>query len=389
LVKAERLIHRLCLRHHGQRGAVMGRDFVEIVERGEPAAARHVHRHRGRIARDVADDVARQEPQIEIVVAARRRADNHLELLAAVEIGDWVGECDVRCRDGEDQREEAAYPHDFHLARFVAESARRPHIDASVSAAALAALPRACVHVLSACKQALPQRQLWHSRAGGLAMARSIAAIAALTGLLAGPPFAHAEYPDHPTRIVVPYTPGGTVDVLARLLGPRLTEVWGQPVVVENRPGAGGNIGADFVAKSPPDGYTLFLSTNAPLTINVAAYQNIKYDPLRDFTPITVAGENAVLLVANQSLPATSIKELIELAKAKPGELSAGTSGLGTTAHLSLALFNKLAGVEIRHIPYRGGVPSLTAAVANEVPMTFSDIVPSTPLVRDGRLKGL
>jgi len=220
-------------------------------------------------------------------------------------------------------------------------------------------------------------------------MARSIAAIAALTGLLAGPPFAHAEYPDHPIRIVVPYTPGGTVDVLARLLGPRLTEVWGQPVVVENRPGAGGNIGADFVAKSPPDGYTLFLSTNAPLTINLAAYQNIKYDPLRDFTPITVAGENAVLLVANPSLPATSIKELIALAKAKPGELSAGTSGLGTTAHLSLALFNKLAGVEIRHIPYRGGVPSLTAAVANEVPMTFSDIVPSTPLVRDGRLKGL
>jgi len=220
-------------------------------------------------------------------------------------------------------------------------------------------------------------------------MARSIAAIAALTGLLAGPPFAHAEYPDHPIRIVVPYTPGGTVDVLARLLGPRLTEVWGQPVVVENRPGAGGNIGADFVAKSPPDGYTLFLSTNAPLTINVAAYQNIKYDPLRDFTPITVAGENAVLLVANPSLPATSIKELIALAKAKPGELSAGTSGLGTTAHLSLALFNKLAGVEIRHIPYRGGVPSLTAAVANEVPMTFSDIVPSMPLMRDGRLKGL
>jgi len=220
-------------------------------------------------------------------------------------------------------------------------------------------------------------------------MTRSIAAIAALTGLLAGPPFAHAEYPDHPIRIVVPYTPGGTVDVLARLLGPRLTEVWGQPVVVENRPGAGGNIGADFVAKSPPDGYTLFLSTNAPLTINLAAYQNIKYDPLRDFTPITVAGENAVLLVANPSLPATSIKELIALAKAKPGELSAGTSGLGTTAHLSLALFNKLAGVEIRHIPYRGGVPSLTAAVANEVPMTFSDIVPSTPLVRDGRLKGL
>ena len=220
-------------------------------------------------------------------------------------------------------------------------------------------------------------------------MARSIAAIAVLLALVTGAPIAHADYPDRPIRIIVPYTPGGTVDVLARLVAPRLTEAWGQPVVIDNRPGAGGNIGADAVAKSPPDGYTLFLSTNAPLTINVAAYSNIKYDPLRDFTPITVAGENAVLLVANPALPAASIKDLIALAKAKPGDLSAGTSGLGTTAHLSLALFNKMAGVEIRHIPYRGGVPSLTAAVANEVPMTFSDIVPSMPLVREGRLKGL
>jgi len=220
-------------------------------------------------------------------------------------------------------------------------------------------------------------------------MASSIAAAAVLLALVAQAPLAHADYPDRPIRIIVPYTPGGTVDVLARLIGPRLTDAWGQPVVIDNRPGAGGNIGADAAAKSPPDGYTLFLSTNAPLTINVAAYQNLKYDPLRDFAPITVAGENAVLLVTNPSLPATSIEELIALAKAKPGELSAGTSGLGTTAHLSLALFNKMAGIEIRHIPYRGGVPSLTAAVAGEVPMTFSDIVPSMPLVRDGRLKGL
>jgi tripartite-type tricarboxylate transporter receptor subunit TctC len=224
---------------------------------------------------------------------------------------------------------------------------------------------------------------------GGTDMARLIAAVAGLALLALGSSVARADYPDRPIRIVVPYTPGGTVDVLARLLGPRLTAAWGQPVVVENRPGAGGNIGADFVAKAPPDGYTLFLSTNAPLTINVAAYQNLKYDPLRDFVPITVAGENSLMLVTHPSLPAKSIGELIALAKAKPGDLSAGTSGLGTTAHLSLARFNKLAGVDIRHIPYRGGVPSLTAAVAGEVPMTFSDIVPSMPLVREGRLKGL
>jgi len=220
-------------------------------------------------------------------------------------------------------------------------------------------------------------------------MARLIAAIAGLALFALASSQAYADYPDRPIRIIVPYTPGGTIDVLARMLGPRLTAAWGQPVVVDNRPGAGGNIGADAVAKSPPDGYTLFLATNAPLTINVAAYQNIKYDPLRDFVPITVAGENAVLLVAHPSLPANSVRELIALAKAKPGDLAAGTSGLGTTAHLSLAQFNKLAGIDIRHIPYRGGVPSLTAAVAGEVPMTFSDIVPAMPLVRDGRLKGL
>ena len=220
-------------------------------------------------------------------------------------------------------------------------------------------------------------------------MRRSIGAVAFVAAFALGSSAAQADYPDRPIRIIVPYTPGGTIDVVARMIGPRLTAAWGQPVVIDNRPGAGGNIGADAVAKAPPDGYTLFLATNAPLTINVAAYQNIRYDPLRDFVPITVAGENPIMLVAHPSLPASSVRELIALAKAKPGDLAAGTSGLGTTAHLSLAQFNKLAGVDVRHIPYRGGVPSLTAAVAGEVPLAFSDNVPAMPLVRDGRLKAL
>jgi len=220
-------------------------------------------------------------------------------------------------------------------------------------------------------------------------MRRSIGAIAFVALLALGSSAAQADYPDRPIRIIVPYTPGGTIDVVARMIGPRLTAAWGQPVVIDNRPGAGGNIGADAVAKAPPDGYTLFLATNAPLTINVAAYQNIRYDPLRDFVPITVAGENPIMLVAHPSLPASSVRDLIALAKAKPGDLAAGTSGLGTTAHLSLAQFNKLGGVDVRHIPYRGGVPSLTAAVAGEVPLAFSDNVPAMPLIRDGRLKAL
>jgi tripartite-type tricarboxylate transporter receptor subunit TctC len=199
-----------------------------------------------------------------------------------------------------------------------------------------------------------------------------------------------ADYPERAIRIIVPYTAGGTVDILARALGERMTAAWKQPVVIENRPGAGGSIGAEAAARATPDGYTLFMATNSPLTTNVFLQKGVNYDPVRDFAPITVAGENSIVLVTHPSVPATSIKELVAYVKTKkPGELSAGTSGQGTTAHLSLAQFNKRAGVDVTHVPYRGGVPSLTAALANEVPMTFSDIVPAMPLIRGGKLRGL
>src|SRR5436305_944171 len=185
--------------------------------------------------------------------------------------------------------------------------------------------------------------------------------------LVAGSTPSFAEYPDRTIQIVVPYTPGGTVDLVARMLGPRLTTAWGQPVVILNRPGAGGSVGAEVVAKSAPDGYTLFISTNSPLTTNLALYPNLGYEPLRDFEPIILAGENSLVLAANPKLPVGNLKELIALAKSKPGELNAATSGNGSTAHLSLASFNKQAHVSITHVPYRGGVPSLTAAIAGEV----------------------
>jgi tripartite-type tricarboxylate transporter receptor subunit TctC len=207
--------------------------------------------------------------------------------------------------------------------------------------------------------------------------------------LAAGSTPSRAEYPDHTIQFVVPYTPGGTVDLLARALGQRLTAAWGQPVVILNRPGAGGSVGAEVVAKSPPDGYTIFLSTNSPLTTNLALYPSLGYDPIRDFEPIIVAGENSLVLAANPKLPVSNVKELIALAKQKPGELNAATSGNGSTAHLSLASFNKQAGVSIVHVPYRGGVPSLTAAIAGEVQLVFSDIVPAMPQIQDNRLKAL
>ena len=150
-----------------------------------------------------------------------------------------------------------------------------------------------------------------------------------------------ADYPERAIRIIVPYTAGGTVDILARALGERMTAAWKQPVVIENRPGAGGSIGAEAAARATPDGYTLFMATNSPLTTNVFLQKGVNYDPVRDFAPITVAGENSIVLVTHPSVPATSIKELIAYVKTKkPGELSAGTSGQGTTAHLSLAQFN-------------------------------------------------
>jgi tripartite-type tricarboxylate transporter receptor subunit TctC len=198
-----------------------------------------------------------------------------------------------------------------------------------------------------------------------------------------------AEYPDRTIQIVVPYTPGGTVDLLARMLGPRLNAAWGQPVVILNRPGAGGSVGAEVVAKSAPDGYTLFISTNSPLTSNLALYPSLGYEPLRDFEPVILAGENALVLAANSKLPVRTVKDLIALAKSKPGELNAATSGNGSTAHLSLAAFNKQAGVSITHVPYRGGVPSLTAAIAGEVQLVFSDSAPAMPQIRDDRLMAL
>ena len=198
-----------------------------------------------------------------------------------------------------------------------------------------------------------------------------------------------AEYPDRTIQIVVPYTPGGTVDLLARMLGPRLNAAWGQPVVILNRPGAGGSVGAEVVAKSAPDGYTLFISTNSPLTSNLALYPSLGYEPLRDFEPVILAGENALVLASNSKLPVRTVKDLIALAKSKPGELNAATSGNGSTAHLSLAAFNKQAGVSITHVPYRGGVPSLTAAIAGEVQLVFSDSAPAMPQIRDDRLMAL
>jgi tripartite-type tricarboxylate transporter receptor subunit TctC len=200
---------------------------------------------------------------------------------------------------------------------------------------------------------------------------------------------AKAEYPDKPIHIVVPYTPGGTVDLLARALAPHLTKAWGQQIVVENRPGAGGSVGAEYVANAPGDGYTLLLSTNSPLTTNVAVFKTITYDPLKDFVPIVITGENSLVLAVNPKLPVSSVNDLIALAKKEPGQLISASSGNGATSHMSLGEFEKRTGVDITHVPYRGGIPSLTAVISGEAQMVFADVVPTAPMIRDGRVRAL
>jgi tripartite-type tricarboxylate transporter receptor subunit TctC len=212
---------------------------------------------------------------------------------------------------------------------------------------------------------------------------------AAIVVMLGATLVARADYPDKPIHIVVSYTPGGTVDLLARALAPYLEKAWGQQIVVENRPGAGGSVGAEYVAGARPDGYTLLLSTNSPLTTNVAVFKTLNYDPLKDFVPVIVAGENALALAIDPKLPVKTVGDLVALAKKEPGQLIGASSGNGATSHMALAEFDKRAGVNITHVPYRGGVPSLTAVISGEAQLVFSDVVPTLPMIRDGRVRVL
>ncbi len=200
---------------------------------------------------------------------------------------------------------------------------------------------------------------------------------------------AHAQtYPSRPIRMLVPSTPGGSVDTLARTIAPRLAEKWGQQVVVDNRAGAGGSIAGEMTAKAPPDGYTLMMGTIAATATNVSL-QKINYDPLRDFAPVTLVATQNLMLVVHPSVPAKSVKELIAVAKAKPGQLSFASAGNGTGGHLSGELFKLLAGIDMLHVPYKGVAPALVDVVAGQVSMTFASLISGTPQYKSGRLRAL
>lgn len=200
---------------------------------------------------------------------------------------------------------------------------------------------------------------------------------------------AAAAFPDRPVRIVVPFPPGGSNDVIARLLAQNLSEQWKQPVVVDNRSGAGGNVGAEAVVRADPDGYTLLLSAPGPLSINQSLYSQIGYNPLKDFAPIALVASVPIVLAVNPEVKATTVKELIALAKAEPGKLNYGSSGNGTTNHLAGELFKELAKIDIVHIPYRGAAPAMNDLMGGQIPMMFDNMPAVRPQVQAGKIRAL
>ena len=217
----------------------------------------------------------------------------------------------------------------------------------------------------------------------------SLAALAAtmLAGVAAAP--AHAAFPDRPVMFQVPFPPGGPTDAMARILATELTKTLGQSVIVENKAGAGGNIGADAVSRAKPDGYTLMFGTSGPLAINKPLYKALSYDPRTSFTPIIYVGYLPNVLVVRPDLGVSNVKELIALDKAKPGKLNFASSGNGASSHLAGVLFNGMAGTQFQHVPYKGTGPALNDLLAGQVDMTFTDILTAMPYIKAGKVKAL
>lgn len=198
-----------------------------------------------------------------------------------------------------------------------------------------------------------------------------------------------ATYPVRPVRIIAPFPPGGTTDLMCRLIAQRLTETLNRQVIVENRPGAAGKIGHEAAARAPADGYTLLLTSKGSLVNNRFIYKNLGYDPLSDFAAITIVGTAAPVLVIHPSLPARTLQQFIALARSQPGKLSFGSGGTGTTSHVIGEVFRAATGVNLVHVPYKGGGLAITDLIAGHIEVSFSDMVPAVPQIRAGKLRAL
>lgn len=224
---------------------------------------------------------------------------------------------------------------------------------------------------------------------GNVPVIRASAALALVVAALTAPQGAWAQpYPNKPVRFLVGFPPGGVADVLARVIGPKLSEHLGQPVVIENRVGAGSNIAAEAVAKSPADGYTLFVYSTVN-AVNVSLFSKLSYDPVKDFAPVGLIASMANLLVVNPAVAANNVQELIALAKSRPGQLNFGSAGIGTTQHLSGQIFKSMAGIDISHVAYKGSVPAMTAVLSGEIPMMFNVMSTALPQVKAGKVRAL
>ncbi len=222
-------------------------------------------------------------------------------------------------------------------------------------------------------------------------MGRRISLLLALfcfVALLAPAPAGAQAWPSRPVRLIVPFPAGGPADALGRVLADQLNKIWGQPVVVENRGGAGGNLGAEVVARAAPDGYTLLLNASSHV-INASLYEKVPYDPIKDFSPVSEVASYMLVLVVHPSVPATSVKEFVAFAKSKPDGLSVANAGLGTPTHLAAVLFAQAAEANLIHVPYRGAAPASTDLIAGQVPAMFNNPVNAVPQVRANTLRAL
>jgi tripartite-type tricarboxylate transporter receptor subunit TctC len=201
------------------------------------------------------------------------------------------------------------------------------------------------------------------------------------------PQAAAQGYPQKPLRMVVPFAPGGTTDIVARLLSAKLAEPLGQPVVVENRPGANGIVGSEVVARAAPDGYTLLMGYLGNLAINPSIYAKLSYDPVRDYAPVTLVASTTQAIVVHPSLPAKTIPELIALARARPGQLNYASAGIGAPSHLSGELFKQMAGIDMVHVPYKGGGALMADLISGQVLISFGGLAAALPHVKSGKLR--
>ena len=219
---------------------------------------------------------------------------------------------------------------------------------------------------------------------------RFLATLALVAATLPLMPHAHADaFPDKPIVLVIPFPPGGPTDAMARTLAAEMKERLGQPMIVENRAGAGGNIGAEYVARAAPDGQTLLFGTSGPLAINASLYRKVNYDPVKSFAPVIQVGHLPNIQVVHPSVPAKNVKELIAYAKSNPNKLSYASSGNGASSHLAGVLFNASAGVDLQHIPYKGTGPALNDLLGGQVSMSFTDVLTALPYVKTDKLRAL